>query len=116
MKDQKTKVLFLIEDQYQTKDGQTVVELLAVFPELESNTGSGYLQPGFVLCYANFALPSTRIVPLFNDCFAESDSDGCFCTAHSNYIKGLKPATEEQYNAVKNHLENIGYSLEILQA
>lgn len=111
----KTKVRFLIEDQYQAKDGKTVVEVLAVFPELEElNPGSGYLQPGFVLCYANFALPLTRIVPLFNDCFAESDSNGYFCTAHSNYIKGLKPATEEQYKELKNELETIGYNLEIL--
>lgn len=88
MKDQKTKIRFLIEDQYETKDGQTVVEVLAVFPEIEE-------KPKFVMCYA---------------CLGQHSS------AHIDYVKGLKPATEEQYKELKNELETIGYNLEILPA
>lgn len=89
MKDQKTKVLFLIEDQYQTKDGKTVVEVLAVFPEIEE-------KPKFVMCYANL---------------------GQHSSAHVNYVKDLKPATEEQYKGLKEELENLfEYNLEILPA
>jgi len=87
MKDQKTKVKFLIEDQYQNKDGQTVVEVLAVFPEIEE-------KPKFVMCYAHL---------------------GQHSSAHIKHVKGLKPATEEQYKGLKEELENlIGYNLQIL--
>lgn len=89
MKDQKTKVRFLIEDQYQTKDGQTVVEVLAVFPELKE-------KPKFVMCYAHL---------------------GQHSSAHIDYVKGLEPATEEQYKGLKEELENLfEYNLEILPA
>ena len=87
MKDQKTKVRFLIEDQYETKDGQTITEVLAIFPELEE-------KPKFVTCYAHL---------------------GQHSYAHTDYLKGLKPATEEQYKSLKEELENIvGHNLEIL--
>ena len=85
----KIKVLFLIEDQYQTKDGQTVVEVLAVFPEVP-------LKPKFVMCYA---------------CMGQHSS------AHIDYVKDLEPATEEQYKGLKEELENLfEYNLEILPA
>lgn len=86
MKDQKTKVRFLIEDQYQTKDRRTVVEVLAVFPDT-------YEKSGFLMCYARL---------------------GQHSYAHTDYLKGLKPATKEQYKELKNELETIGYNLEIL--
>lgn len=83
----KTKVLFLIEDQYETKDGQTITEVLAVFP----NT---YEKSGFLMCYAHL---------------------GQHSYAHTDYLKGLKPAMEEQYKSLKEELENIvGYNLQIL--
>ena len=83
----KTKVLFLIEDQYETKDGQTITEVLAVFP----NT---YEKSGFLMCYAHL---------------------GQHSYAHTDYLKGLKPAMEEQYKSLKEELENIvGDNLQIL--
>ena len=87
MKDQKTKVRFLIEDQYQTKDGQTITEVLAVFPDT-------YEKSGFLTCYAHL---------------------GQHSYAHTDYLKDLKPAKEEQYKSLKEELENIvGYNLQIL--
>jgi hypothetical protein len=87
MKDQKTKVRFLIEDQYETKDGQTITEVLAVFSDT-------YEKSGFLMCYAHL---------------------GQHSYAHTDYLKSLNLATEEQYKSLKEELENIvGYNLQIL--
>jgi hypothetical protein len=85
---QKTRVLFLIERDYDENNKEQFVEnhIVAMFPEIDEGRNR-------VSCYAHVGQHSAGCMEYFNEC-----------------IK----ATPEQYKDLREELESIGYNLHVL--